>query len=250
MTVNHNNFLSRTIVPMVFGGLAALGGMLAWAQVSAPQPAPQGVQNRGAVDPRAPINQQTIQQANQGAPATNQGAPATSQAGQRQRTSRQNQQDAAWLGVFLNENKGNETGATVTHVYPSGPGARAGLQPGDVIQQFNGKQIATSNDLVTAIEEFQPGDKAEIIVLRNNAQAKLSAALGSRNAFIFRDQSQDRYGGQGSEYDEDDDYSNVPLYAMELEHNRRNAEQHQRIENEIAQLREEVRMLREALQKR
>jgi len=119
-----------------------------------------------------------------------------------------------------------------------------------VIQQINGKSVASANDVITAIEEFQPGDKAEITVLRNQTPTKLSATLGNRSSYVFHDQHQGRYSGNESETNESDEFNNVPLYAMELEHNRRNAEQHQRIENEIAQLRDEIRQLREVLQRR
>jgi membrane-associated protease RseP (regulator of RpoE activity) len=160
------------------------------------------------------------------------------------------QGDVAWLGVFLNDNQENERGAIVAQVYPSGPAARAGLQSGDVIQQVNGQPVATSADLIATIEEMQPGAKAELSVLRNNEPTQIIASLGSRDSFVFRGQNQDRndYGG-GRGNGENDDY-NIPLYALELEHNRRNAEQHQRIETEIAKLRDEVRQLREALQRR
>jgi membrane-associated protease RseP (regulator of RpoE activity) len=165
----------------------------------------------------------------------------------------QPQGDSAWLGVFLNDNEENERGAIVAQVYPSGPAARAGLQAGDVIQQVNGQQVTTSADLIAAIEEMQPGSKAELSLLRNNEPTKLTATLGSRDSFVFRGQSEDRYayGGRGSEFDEnDEDIYNIPEHAMELEHNRRMAEQHQRIETELAKLRDEVRQLREALQRR
>jgi membrane-associated protease RseP (regulator of RpoE activity) len=162
------------------------------------------------------------------------------------------QGDGAWLGVYLNDNQENERGAIVAQVYPSGPAARAGLQSGDVIQQVNGQPVATSADLIATIEEMQPGAKAELSVLRNNEPTQITASLGNRDSFVFRGQNHDRNdygGGRGNDYSENDDY-NIPLHALELEHNRRNAEQHQRIETEIAKLRDEVRQLREALQRR
>lgn len=242
-----------------FVAVAVLGAFV-WAQVSqqparqpgnagpAPQnqiaPAPAQPANQAVRDPRALENSRQparVDQANSDS---------------RQRPSAQSEeQDAAWLGVFLRE-RDNERGATVAHVYPSGPAARAGLYPGDVIQQVNGQQVSNGNELVAALEQMHPGDKAEITVLRSNEPTKLTATLGSRDSFISRNRPMDRFygrgnqGGQSGQYDDNDDQYNFPLHAMELEHNRRNAEQHQRIENEIAQLREEVRQLREALQRR
>jgi predicted metalloprotease with PDZ domain len=156
----------------------------------------------------------------------------------------------AWLGVYLNDNRENERGATVAQVYPTGPAARAGLHTGDIIQQINGQAVASSADLIATIEEMRPGTKAELSLLRNNEPTQLTAILGSRDSFVFRGQNNEPMnGGRGSTFfDSDDDY-NIPPYTMELEHNRRVAEQHQRIENEIAKLREEVRQLREALRR-
>jgi len=168
----------------------------------------------------------------------------------------QNEQagDVAWLGVYLNDNQENERGAVVAQVYPSGPAARAGLYTGDVVQQVNGQQVATSADLIATIEEMQPGAKAELALLRNNEPTKVTVTLGSRDSFVSRGQNTDRYdrygGNQGGESHQNGDDYDIPQHAMELEHTRRMAEQHQRIETEIAKLRDEVRMLREALQKR
>jgi C-terminal processing protease CtpA/Prc len=264
----NRNFVTRRLPLMVFGGIAALGALVVFAQVN-PQVPPQRTSTGPALQ-----NQNQPQNQNQVAPTSNQPAnqaardpraiensrqPArTDQADVRQRQSGQsNEQDTAWLGVFLRERDG-ERGATIAHVYPSGPAARAGLYPGDVIQQINGQQVTSGSELVAALEQMHPGDKAEIIVLRNNEPTKLTATLGSRDSFVSRDRWSDHYSGrggqagqgQGGQYDENEDLYNIPLHAMELEHNRRMAEQHQRIETEIAKLREEVRQLREALQRR
>jgi len=168
---------------------------------------------------------------------------------QRQTSRNDEQEDAAWLGIFLAQ-RDNEHGATVAHVYPSGPAARAGVYPGDVIQQINGQSIVSGSELVGILEKLKPGDKAELTVLRDNEPLKLTAMLGSRNSFGTMYGHTNRHGGQASQYGEESDQYNYPLHSMELEHNRRNAEQHQRIENEIAKLRDEVRQLRETLQRR
>jgi membrane-associated protease RseP (regulator of RpoE activity) len=253
--------LSRPVVWFVFTGLALAGVTTFWGQNPAPQTArqPGAAQN---VNPNAPATAQpssTAQagQRGQAQPAGQQAAQVDRQTGRTDRAnsadSRQRrsdeQEDAAWLGVFLSQ-RDNESGATVAQVYPAGPAARAGLQPGDVIQQISGQQVSNGSELVNVLEQFHPGDKAEISVLRNNEPTKLTATLGSRNSFVSSNRQMNRYGGRDSQYDENEDQYSFPPQAMELEHNRRSAEQHQRIENEIAQLRDEIRQLRETLQKR
>jgi C-terminal processing protease CtpA/Prc len=163
---------------------------------------------------------------------------------------------AAWLGVFLNDNQDDQRGAMVMQVYPAGPAARAGLRPRDVITHFNGQEVAGSADLIAAVEEQEAGSKAELTVLRGNQEAKLTTVLGNRDQFIFRGQGDERsfvgrQGGpsdRGGGFGQDDEFSNLPPYAMQLEHDRRMAEQHERLENQMIKLQDEVRQLRELIQ--
>jgi len=177
--------------------------------------------------------------------------------------------NTAWLGVFLQESEGNEEGAQITQVYPAGPAARAGLRPGDVITQVDGQRVRSSAELISAIEEEQPGGRAQLTVSRNNQQLDLPVVLGSRETFTSFDQhdqwrgqgggqyatsgQSDQSGGQSdrsgrSSQSQPDYFGNLPPFAMQLEHERRMYEQHQRIETEIAKLQDEVRQLREAVQ--
>jgi len=259
--------LGCAVVRLVFAVIVLTGAATLMGQ----NPAPQTARQPGAAGAG---QSQTAQQqnANQNAGAAGQASggqldlrgqpqPAGRQTGQVDRQasradransadSRQQRlerhEDAAWLGIYLSQ-RDNERGATVAQVYPAGPAARAGLHSGDVIQQINGQQVSNGSDLVGMLDKLHPGDKAELSVLRNDEPTKLTATLG-RNSFASNNRQMNRERGEQSE--QDDELYNFPLHAMELEHNRRNAEQHQRIENEIAQLREEIRQLRESLQRR
>ena len=55
---------------------------------------------------------------------------------------------------------------------------RAGLQPGDVVRQINGKTIVSSGDLASMITLASPGDKLKLDVWRNGSPKELSATLG------------------------------------------------------------------------
>jgi S1-C subfamily serine protease len=164
--------------------------------------------------------------------------------------------DGAWLGVYLSEQQqeGDRQGARITHVYPSGPAARAGLRPGDVVTQINGRQIEGTPELIAAVDSLEPSARTEFLVLRGQNEVTIPVVLGSRENFVFYGDDEDDYGRrdgfeEGGRY-EDDDYGRIPPHAMGLEHDRRMAEQHQRIEMELRKLQEEVRKLREALQAR
>jgi hypothetical protein len=233
-----------------------------WAQASGSQsnrqrnvpPAQYQNQNQNAPTSDQQFNQQFNQQGRGQSEQSDQSNNRSDQYSRSaDRTGRSNQaeqqENAAWLGVFLSQRDTNR-GATVEHVYPAGPAARAGLERDDVIQQINGQQVTSGDDLVSALEQMHPGDKAEITVLRNNEPTKLTATLGNRGSYVSHGRG---FGGQGGSGGQSDDYGNffnIPLHAMDREYDRRNAEQHQRIETEIAKLREEVRQLREALQRR
>ena len=60
------------------------------------------------------------------------------------------------------------TGALVASVEGSAA-ERAGLQPGDVVRQINGKTIVSSGDLASMITLASPGDKLKLDVWRNGS---------------------------------------------------------------------------------
>jgi hypothetical protein len=169
--------------------------------------------------------------------------------------------ESGWLGVFLDEGDANDKGARVTQVYPSGPAARAGLQVGDVVRQINDQQISGSADAVMVIREFQPQAQIELLVARDDQELKIPVTLGSRGRFNYQSgyagaqqdflgQQQGQPGFGNDQQFGNDQFNGVPPHAMQLEHDRRVAEQHERIEEELRLLREEVKQLRELLEKK
>lgn len=163
--------------------------------------------------------------------------------------------EGGWLGVFLDEGDPNVKGARVTQVYPAGPAARGGLHIGDVITQIDTKPVTHSADAVMLIRELQPKSEIVLTVVRGKEEEKITVVVGSRNNSVY----QSFYGGsqqQNSQFGQQpgdpnmQQFHGVPPYAMQLENDRRMAEQHERIEDEIRLLREEIQKLREALQKK
>ncbi|HEX8009489.1 MAG TPA: DegQ family serine endoprotease [Casimicrobiaceae bacterium] len=72
-------------------------------------------------------------------------------------------------------------GALVAQVEKGSPGAKAGIEPGDVIIKVDGKEISRSADLPPMISSLKPGTKVTLEVWRNGATKELTAAVGALN---------------------------------------------------------------------
>ena len=167
-----------------------------------------------------------------------------------QLTPAESSQDGPWLGIYLQDNEEGQEGAIVTHVYPASPAARAGLRTGDVVLAVEDQQVENPADLIALLDEFEPRSKVNLRLRRGDQEIDATATLASRRDFMFQTSFDERGGEGGQQSDEDDPWSNLPPFAMQLEHDRRMAEQHERMENELRKLQEEVRALREAIERK
>jgi serine protease Do len=70
-------------------------------------------------------------------------------------------------------------GALVSSVDASGPAAKAGLKPGDVILSVNGQTVDDSSALPSLIAGMKPGTKADIQVWRDKSTRSLTATIGT-----------------------------------------------------------------------
>jgi putative serine protease PepD len=86
--------------------------------------------------------------------------------------------DRAWLGVSTTEAPPRD-GALVGDV-TGAPAARAGLRPGDLIVQFDGRAIANPSDLGQAVLTRKPGDTVKVVVVRNGSRETVQVTLGTR----------------------------------------------------------------------
>lgn len=86
-----------------------------------------------------------------------------------------------WLGVKIQnvtpefaESLGlkNERGAIVSSVVPKGPAAEAGIEPKDIILEFNGKEINDQNRLSRVVGETEVGKTVKVKILRNDKDGK------------------------------------------------------------------------------
>jgi len=94
-----------------------------------------------------------------------------------------------WLGVVLytvdqyavfRYRLAVDKGTLITQVAPGSPADKAGLEVGDVIVSFDGKEIATAGDLIQAIHSSQIGQEVEIIYWRGKSKHTTHATLIKR----------------------------------------------------------------------
>jgi serine protease Do len=72
-------------------------------------------------------------------------------------------------------------GALVNSVDAGSPAAKAGLEPGDVIVKFNGKEIGHSSELPSLVGSLAPGSKATLDIWRKGSSKTLNIAIGELN---------------------------------------------------------------------
>jgi putative serine protease PepD len=82
------------------------------------------------------------------------------------------------IGVVLNTAFTGD-GAEVSEITPGGPAEAAGVRVGDVITEFNGRQVADSTELVVVIRSYAPGEEIEITLTRNGKFSTIPLTLGS-----------------------------------------------------------------------
>ena len=72
---------------------------------------------------------------------------------------------------------GKPRGAYVRNVEPGGPAAAGGIEAGDVILSFNGREVAKSTDLPRIVGETKPGTTAAVQVWRKGATRDLTVTV-------------------------------------------------------------------------
>jgi serine protease Do len=68
-------------------------------------------------------------------------------------------------------------GAMVSSVESGGPAAKAGIQPGDIIIEFNGKPVKSRDDLVQIVMGTKPGTMVPVKVLRDKQEKTLNVTV-------------------------------------------------------------------------
>ncbi|MCG7598178.1 DegQ family serine endoprotease [Halomonas sp. McH1-25] len=92
-----------------------------------------------------------------------------------------------WLGVVIQpvsrdlaESFGLDgaKGALIAEVAPNTPAADAGLKAGDIILSVNGEEVDSSTTLPRLIGRVNPGEEADLAVLRNGERVEKTVTVG------------------------------------------------------------------------
>ncbi len=94
-----------------------------------------------------------------------------------------------WLGVVIQElnedlaksfGLSKPEGALVTEVAENSPAQRAGLKPGDIILEYNGKPVKNVAELRTMVALTKPGTKVKMTIFRKGERKVLEVTIGNQ----------------------------------------------------------------------
>jgi len=68
-------------------------------------------------------------------------------------------------------------GAIVAKVAPGGAADKAGIEPGDVIVDYNGRQVQNTNNLVSMVTATKPGTSVPVKLLRDKKERSLNVVV-------------------------------------------------------------------------
>jgi len=92
-----------------------------------------------------------------------------------------------WLGVSIQPltpelaksfNAKDTKGVLVSDVIPDSPAAKAGLKPGDILLDFDGKKVEAPADLQRTVGLTQPGQDAKMKVWRDQSEKTIDIKIG------------------------------------------------------------------------
>ena len=94
-----------------------------------------------------------------------------------------------WIGVEIQEitpelaesfKLPKVQGAIIAGVMRGGPADKAGIKPGDVLLEVEGKAVNDSAGMLNVIAQLKPGDKAGMKLMRNGKNIEIAVAIGTR----------------------------------------------------------------------
>jgi Do/DeqQ family serine protease len=80
--------------------------------------------------------------------------------------------------IAKQSNLPQQNGALIAEVTPGSPGERAGLKPGDIVTEFDGKPMADSRHLQLMVARKPPGSQVSMKIVRDGKEQTLTVQLG------------------------------------------------------------------------
>jgi len=71
-----------------------------------------------------------------------------------------------------------ESGVLISGVEEGSPAEKGGIEDGDVVVEFNGAEVASPDELRDLVRETKPGDKAEVVVIRDGDRKTIELVVG------------------------------------------------------------------------
>ena len=90
------------------------------------------------------------------------------------------------LSSAVNRVYGFKNGVLVQEVQPGGPADKAGLKPGDIITEIDGRSVKDGDDLVNDIASRHPGSSIRLGFLRDGKPQDATVTIGDRDK-VFAD---------------------------------------------------------------
>src|SRR5437899_1918902 len=97
----------------------------------------------------------------------------------------------------------SRVGAVVATVAPGGASAKAGLEPGDVITEYNGRPVQGSDDLVKMVVATKPGTTVPVKIIRNKQEKTLNVTVDELD--LAAEQGANNRGNRNDNEQQDDE---------------------------------------------
>jgi serine protease DegQ len=94
-----------------------------------------------------------------------------------------------WIGVEPQDitpelaesfNLKRNSGTIIAGVLRNGPADRAGMRPGDILVEVNGRPVRDTTEMLNLIAQLEPGTRAKMKVVRRNEESSLDILVGTR----------------------------------------------------------------------
>lgn len=78
-------------------------------------------------------------------------------------------------------------GALVAAVAKNGPAEKAGIAVGDIITKLNGERLRSTEEFISRLSGFQPGDTVKVSVLRDTEPMEFDVTLAAENSVSYEE---------------------------------------------------------------